>query len=355
MIREQQATTTEYESNSYSYVATLTILAARELSASNIDYVPLLLKSGLPASLSSDALARVPVRNQSEFLDLAADALKDDLLGFHLALSFDFRALGFIYYVVSSAETLAEALANEEEYSAILNEPVRLRSSRTGGISVELSYEGLDPHLDRHFSEFWITGTLKQCRDFTSRELVPTSATMVHLRPGKVPEMDRYFGREVVFGADRDLLEFGKDTADLPLVTHDPHLHQLLRRLQSSGATVRAPEPESLQLRVEKAIAARLRYGTVTIDAIASDLGTSARTLTRKLAEEGASFSGILDGVRASLAVRYMRNGEIVMSQLAWLLGYREPSTLVRAFRRWTGKTPTEFWRELKQGRFDDA
>lgn len=355
MIREQQSTVARHENGPYSYVASLTILAAKELANNNIDHVPLLLKCGLPSSLSSDALARASVRSQSEFLDLAADALKDDLLGFHLALSFDFRALGFIYYVVASAETLAEALANEEEYSAILNEPVRLRSGRTGGVSVELSYEGLDPHLDRHFSEFWITGTLKLCRDFTSRELVPTAATMVHLRAGRVPEMDRYFGREVVFGADRDLLEFGKEAGDLPLVTHDPHLHQLLRRLRSSGSTVRAPEPDSLRLRVEKAIAARLRYGTVTIDAIASDLGTSARTLTRKLAEEGASFSGILDGVRASLAVRYMRNGEIVMSQLAWLLGYREPSTLIRAFRRWTGKTPREFWRELKQAGFDDA
>jgi AraC-like DNA-binding protein len=50
-----------------------------------------------------------------------------------------------------------------------------------------------------------------------------------------------------------------------------------------------------------------------------------------------------------------MRNGEITMSQLAWLLGYGEPSTLVRAFKRWTGKTPTEFSRELKRGKFDDA
>jgi AraC-like DNA-binding protein len=355
MIRERQATIPGYENKPDSDVATLTILAERELITSSIDPAPLLIKSGLPSPLSSRALTQISFRSQSAFLDLAADALNDDLLGFHLALSFDFRALGFIYYVVASAETLGEALANEEEYSASLNEPVQLRSSRTSGMSVELSYEGLDPHLDRHFSEFWITGTLRLCRDFTNRELVPTSATMVHLRAGKVPEMDRYFGREVVFGADRDLLEFEKDTGDLPLVTHDPHLHQLLRRLQSSESTVRASEPESLQLRVEKAIAARLRYGTVTIDAIARDLGTSARTLTRKLAEGGMSFSSVLDGVRASLAVQYMRNGDPTMSQLAWLLGYREPSTLVRAFKRWTGKTPTEFRRELRRGGLDDT
>jgi AraC-like DNA-binding protein len=354
MIRERQATTTGHTNKPDSDVAILTTLAARELASNSIDPAPLLLESGLPSPLSSHGLESVPIINQSTFLDLAAEALKDDLLGFHLALTFDFRTLGFIYYVGASAETLGEALASEEEYLASLNEPVRLRSGRTGGVSVELSYEGLDPHLDRHFSEFWITGTLRLCRDFTSRELVPTSVTMVHLRAGKVPEMDRYFGREVVFGADRDLLEFGRDAGDLPLVTHDPHLHQLLRRLQSSESTVRTPEPDSLRLRVEKAITARLRYGTVTIDAIARDLGTSARTLTRKLAEEGMSFSSILDDVRASLAVRYMRSGEPTMSQLAWLLGYREPSTLVRAFKRWTGKTATEFRRELK-GRFGDA
>ncbi len=354
MIREPQATTPGYEKQLDSDVATLTILAERELITSSIDPAPLLIKSGLPSPLSSRTLTQISFRSQSAFIDLAADALKDDLLGFHLALSFDFRTLGFIYYVVASAETLGEALANEEEYSAILNEPVRLRSGRTGGVSVELSYEGLDPHLDRHFSEFWITGALRLCRDLTSRELAPSSATVVHLRAGRVPEMDRYFGREVVFGAERDLLEFGKDTGDMPLVTHDPYLHQLLRRLQS-GSAVRAAEPESLRLRVEKAIATRLRYGTVSIDAIARDLGTSARTLTRKLAEGGMTFSSVLDGVRASLAVQYMRNDEPTMSQLAWLLGYREPSTLVRAFKRWTGKTPTEFRRELRRGGLDDT
>jgi AraC-like DNA-binding protein len=67
------------------------------------------------------------------------------------------------------------------------------------------------------------------------------------------------------------------------------------------------------------------------------------------------SFSSVLDGVRASLAVQYMRNGDPTMSQLAWLLGYREPSTLVRAFKRWTGKTPTEFRRELRRGGLDDT
>ncbi|TCR61515.1 AraC family transcriptional regulator [Bosea sp. BK604] len=355
MIRELQDVASEYANKPDGNVAIITILAIRELLSNDINPIPLLKESGMPSDLSIHTSERVPVNIQSIFLDLAANALNDDLLGFHLALSFDFRALGFIYYLVASAETLGEALANEEEYSASLNEPVRVGSGRTSGVSVELSYEGLDPHLDRHFSEFWITGTLRLCRDFTSRELVPTSATMIHLRVGKVPEMDRYFGREVIFGADRDLLEFGKDAGDLPLVTHDPHLHQLLRRLQSSESTMRAPEPESLQLRVEKAIAARLRYGTVTIDAIARDVGTSARTLTRKLAEERMSFSSILDGVRASLAVRYMRNGELTMSQLAWLLGYRESSTLVRAFKRWTGKRPTEFRRELRRGGLDDT
>ena len=48
-------------------------------------------------------------------------------------------------------------------------------------------------------------------------------------------------------------------------------------------------------------------------------------------------------------------DNEPTMSQLAWLLGYREPSTLVRAFKRWTGKTPTEFRRELRRGKFDDT
>ena len=69
----------------------------------------------------------------------------------------------------------------------------------------------------------------------------------------------------------------------------------------------------------------------------------SSRTLSRKLAEEGTSFAEILDQLRAALAKRYLHDETLPVSEIAWLLGYREVSSLTHAFQRWTGTTPRRF------------
>jgi AraC-like DNA-binding protein len=69
----------------------------------------------------------------------------------------------------------------------------------------------------------------------------------------------------------------------------------------------------------------------------------SSRTLSRKLREEGTSFAEILDQLRAALAKRYLHDEKLPVSEIAWLLGYREVSSLTHAFKRWTGVTPRRF------------
>ena len=74
---------------------------------------------------------------------------------------------------------------------------------------------------------------------------------------------------------------------------------------------------------------------------IARRLGLSHRTLARRLADEGVSFSQILDELKLDLAKRYLREG-LSISRIAWLLGYREVSAFTHAFKRWTGQSPKQ-------------
>ncbi|WP_245331747.1 helix-turn-helix transcriptional regulator [Bradyrhizobium sp. NAS80.1] len=69
----------------------------------------------------------------------------------------------------------------------------------------------------------------------------------------------------------------------------------------------------------------------------------SPRTLSRKLRDEGVTFADVLDQLRAALAKRYLGDRKLPVSEIAWLLGYREVSSLTNAFRRWTGTTPRQF------------
>ena len=90
------------------------------------------------------------------------------------------------------------------------------------------------------------------------------------------------------------------------------------------------------------AIAPLLPHGKARVAEIASRFGMSPRTLARRLEAEGLTFAGVLIELRADLARRYLQDEDLPVSEIAWLLGYREVSTFTHAFKRWTGKTPRQ-------------
>jgi AraC-like DNA-binding protein len=97
-----------------------------------------------------------------------------------------------------------------------------------------------------------------------------------------------------------------------------------------------------LRTKVENAIASVLPHGRVLVEDIARSLGMSERTLARKLSDEGGlNFTQILQ-LRRDLAVRYLDDPKLHVSKIAWLLGFHEVSAFTHAFKRWTGKTPSQ-------------
>jgi AraC-like DNA-binding protein len=103
-------------------------------------------------------------------------------------------------------------------------------------------------------------------------------------------------------------------------------------------------------MRIEDSIASRLPERTAQLERVAEDLGMSPRTLARRLAEREDSFAGILDALRATLAIYHLNGTELSVSQIGWLLGYRETSSFVRAMKRWSGSSPGQFRRDLRTG-----
>src|SRR6478672_3227115 len=104
----------------------------------------------------------------------------------------------------------------------------------------------------------------------------------------------------------------------------------------------RTPQVGHLRLSVERVIAPLLPHGKATAPEIARQLGVSPRTLARSLSAEGVTLPGILDHYRANLAKAYLKHGDMTISEIAWLLGYREVSSFTHAHKRWTGMTPRQ-------------
>jgi hypothetical protein len=125
----------------------------------------ILAQAGATAEQAYDDSIRLEVPKQIRILDLAAEELGDELLGFRLGRNFDLREIGLVYYVIASSERLADALRNAERYSEIMNDGVRLhfrQDDRTAAIA--LDYVHVDRRSDRHQIEFWLVTVMRICR-----------------------------------------------------------------------------------------------------------------------------------------------------------------------------------------------
>jgi AraC-like DNA-binding protein len=319
---------------------TITRLAYAHAKARGIDPGALLQKANLTLQQINNASLRLRVSDQIKFLNLVDAALQDGYLGFHLAQPPDLRELGFLYYVSASSELLGDALRQLARYSGIVNEGVSLKYLDGVNFGISFHYVGVSRHLDRHQIEFFVTILVRLCRQLTGIRLVPARVRLAHRREGQCKELTAFFGGKVEFGAPVDEVSFAPAAKDTPVVSADHHLNKILITYREESLGRQPSKRGAFRSSVENAIVPLLPHGRAKLDAIARGLGVSERTLARRLAAEKLTFSAVLERLKIDLAERYLTDKDLSISQVAWLLGYQEVSSLTHAFKRWTGITP---------------
>ena len=321
-------------------------LAYAQLKRRQFDPVPLLELSRISAgSLTDDA--RISVTSQIKFLELASETTKDAWIGLTIAESFDLRELGMLYYVAASSHHLGDALRRLERYVRVSNEALTMTFLKGKECRVGFAYTGVARHKDRHQAECFVFALLRLCRHLAGRKIVPTSVRFAHHRPPDLRRIRMLLGCEPEFDTEMDEIVLELDVMELPLVSHDPFLNQLMVK-DLEVALVSRTLPESpVRTMVENAIVALLPHGKAQFELIAKKLNMSERTLARQLAREGHSFGDVLEALRRDLAARYLDNPGMQMSQIAWRLGFAHASALSHACRRWFGKSPGEYRRAM--------
>jgi AraC-like DNA-binding protein len=275
-------------------------------------------------------------------LNLAADAVADDFLGFHLGQSVEVREMGLLYYVMTSSQSLGEALHRCARYSSIVNESVALKYDTRTRVRIAFNCVGVSRHLDRHQMEFFAVILIRTVRQLTNRRLVPTRVRFTHRSDKTNPELLEFFGRDIEFGASTDELNFASSIERIPIVSADPYLNKLLLKYCEEALARRPALFNTLRPKVENAIVMLLPHGEARVAEVAEQLGMATRTLARRLSSEGATFSEILEKLKYDLAQRFLADKSLSISHIAWLLGYQEASAFTHAYKRWTGQAPRE-------------
>lgn len=310
-------------------------------AALGIDRGELLAEAGLREVDVVDRDGYLPLRAQVELGQALARRRPGVNLGLVGLDYFRVSTLGVLGYVVSHCATLGEALAAFARYQTLLSPAVRWRID-TGGrprvrIEAAQPLQGLGFPLETQVGAWVVIG-----RQLTEREWSPVRVRLRHRPAGPAHELAERLGCPVEFGAEVNELELPASVLELPVVGARPELQPSLARLVES---LQSPAgAEEFSERVRALLLEELPRGLTTKDEAARRLGVSPRTLGRRLHDDGTSFRELLEEVRRRLAQAWLADPSVAIHEIAYLLGYSDPSAFHRSFRRWTGRTPAA-WR----------
>jgi AraC-like DNA-binding protein len=261
---------------------------------------------------------------------LAGDRPSD--FGARFAEKFDVLALGLLGYVAAASASLGDMLTRVARYHGLVKRPptASLTRSSTELSIVETPPPGARP-WPRPLTEAILSAYLNVARRLTG---VPLSAVRVrfqHAPPARPHDVGRVFGCAPEYRARVNELALPIDAWDLPLLTHDPTLLDYLETL--AGQRTQQSEIDRARVHIAQSLSAERQP---TLAATARALGLSSRTLQRRLLDEhGLAFRDLLDDVRRTSAQRLIDEGRLNLSEVSYLLGFRDPRALRKARRRW--------------------
>ena len=209
-------------------------IAAREtlryLQIKGIDAEPLLASAGLLRDQVVQERGRgASVASQYRLLELAATAANDALLGLHVAAEMDLRDAGILFYLVASSATVAEALEKLARYAATTSEAVLVEISRHNDetvLTLRPVQANDQPH--RQWSEFTALAVIRALRRMTNRDFAPSRITFAHAPNSGLREIRRILRCPVEFAHATDSSVFPRCVMDLPIMSADSHLLQIL-------------------------------------------------------------------------------------------------------------------------------
>jgi AraC-like DNA-binding protein len=270
-------------------------------------------------------------------------------LSLHIAQGIRAHHFGVVAYAALACATLGDALQRLERYHASVYDvnPAQVQPLAQG-VCIEWGVERGRPGA--LVDETAVASLVQLARDMTGQPLAATMVGFVNAAPADKAPYERFFGGPVLFDQPTTRLVLDLKLLALPLRKSDPGLLALLDQ-QAERMLREVAVPPSVPAPVEvwrATLVSLIRQGQTSLAELASAHHMSARSLQRRLAEQGSSFQALLDDTRHRLALGYLRDPALELAEIALLLGYSEQSAFTRAFRQWTGLAPAQ-WR--KQGR----
>lgn len=262
-------------------------------------------------------------------------------------------AFGVVEYVCRTAPTLGEALRQWVRYLNLLDDAVVVGivddEDDAARACVRVVVESEAPAPASH--ELCFALLAMQARELVAAPFRVAAVDFTHRAPseGAAAAYRAWFDAPVRFAAEHTQLVIAKTALAAGLQTADANLAAILSR-HADELRAKDPGGPPLTAQIRRILRTALRDDRGHVDLVARQVGMTARSLQRRLKDEGTSFQALREDVRRELANRYL-DDNLSIAEISFLLGFSEPSAFFRAFKRWTGLTPVEARSKLAAAR----
>ncbi|MEQ9317346.1 MAG: AraC family transcriptional regulator [Henriciella sp.] len=269
-------------------------------------------------------------------------------VGFHIRVSQSIRCadLGAVGLAWKSAPDLRRSFQRMDRYSRLFNTASTFKLEQDGDRYLWTHTRTEPDRLGMYLSNEGALATyVSLCREATGPENRPRAVQFRHQAGHSKRVLEAYFRCPVTFGAEIDAIILPDERLDRPNLVGDESIWKFLTsHIEASLPKDEVPFERQLVLQ----IADMLSEGVPQLSEVASNLGLSARTLQRRLAEHGATYQNLVKQARLELAQSLMNETRYSLAEIAFLTGFSEQSAFSRAFKRWVGKTPGAFRNEVR-------
>ncbi len=258
------------------------------------------------------------------------------------ALPANFHALGYAWL---ASRNVREALERLVRYHRLVSTAIDIRLE-TNATELQLRIEPAQGWPQQAIDAA-TTAVVSMCRDITYEEFKPLRVEMSRSQPPCNKQLAKFFGCPVHYGSNRTSVVFRRDQTEKFLPRQNP----ALARANDEVALkyIAQMDRHDVLSRAKLALIDMLSNGEPTRAGLAHRLHMSERTLGRRLSDRGVSFRALLDNVRKELALGYLDEPHHAVTDVAYMLGFSDQSNFARSFRRWTGRTPSQYRAEKRR------
>jgi AraC-like DNA-binding protein len=320
----------------------------------NLNAEEILTATQLDPEIFQDADGRIYHEKYCELWQEISLRATEPAIGLRMAEFAKPATLDVLGYAIYSSANLGEALERVIRYGRLIHSASERTFEIQGKVArITVAVPSIHIPLHRATCEWIVANIVLTARRTTGVDLVPLKVGFQHSQPEDISAYRRLFRSPIEFNQPVNGVVFDAALLKLPLLKADPALCAVLDRY-TEELLAKLPDSESFVDSIRRAIACGMRSHDPSLEAIAKRLGYTPRTLQRKLKEAGTSHQELLDQMRRELSIHYLKQQQIAVSEVAFLLGFSETSAFHRAFKRWTGVSPGEFRRTTFDVQLDE-